>query len=57
MEADTIIFYIYAKLREKGEWRTVITAAEDANVVALAAYVAHEISGVLGKCMCVSILL
>ena len=41
----------------KREWRTVITDAEDANVVALAAYVAHEISGVLGKCMCVSILL
>ena len=57
MEVDTIIFYIYAKLREKGELRTVIIDAEDTNVVALAAHVAHEIPGVLGRCMYVSILL
>ena len=57
MEADTIIFYIYAKLKEKGELITVIIVVEYTNVVVLAAHVAHEIPGVLGKCMAMSILL
>ena len=43
IEAETIIFYIYAKLREKGQLRTVIIDAEDTDVVVLAAYVAHKI--------------
>ena len=45
MEADTIIFYIYAKRREKEEFRTVIIDADDTDVV-LAAHFAHEIPGV-----------
>ena len=56
MEAETTIFYIYAKLHEKGELRTVITDAGDTDVAVLAAHVAHEVLGVLGKCMYVSIL-
>ena len=51
MEANTIIFYIYAKLQEKGEFRTVIIDAEDTDVAVLTAHVTHEIPGVLGKCM------
>ena len=54
MEADTIIFYIYAKLLEKGELRTVIIDAEVTDVVVLVAHVAHKIPGVLGKCMSAS---
>ena len=57
MEADTIIFYIYAKLRGRGELRTVITDAEDTDVVVFTAHVPHEIPGVLGKRMSVSVLL
>ena len=36
-EAETIIFYIYAKLPEKGELRTVIIDAEHSDVAVLAA--------------------
>ena len=57
MEADTKVFYNYAKLWQKGELRTVIIDAEDMDVVFFAANLAHEIPGVLGKCMSVSILL
>ena len=57
MDTVTIIFYIYAKLRQKGELRTVIIDVEDTDVVVLAAHIAHEIPGVLVKCMFVSILL
>ena len=53
MEADTTIFYIYAKLQEKGELRTVIIDAEDTDVVSLAAHFVHKIAGVLGKCISV----
>ena len=56
-QADTVIFYIYAKQREEEELRTVIIDAEDTDVVILAAHAAHEIPGVSGKCMSVSILL
>ena len=56
MEAETTIFYIYAKLHEKGELRTFITDAGDTDVAVLAAHVAHEVLSVLGKCMYVSIL-
>ena len=48
IEADTIILYIYAKLREKRELRTVIIDCY---------HVAHEIPGVLSKFMPVPILL
>ena len=37
--------------------RTVINDAEYADVIALAAHAVHEIPGVLGKCMSLSILL
>ena len=57
MEAEKIIFYIYAKLREKGELRTVAIDAEDMDVFVLATNVAHEIPGVWGKCMSVPIIL
>ena len=57
MEADTKVFYNYAKLWRKGELRTVIIDAKDTDVVFFAAHVAHEIPGVLGKCMSVPILL
>ena len=57
MESDTTIFYIYAKLREKGELRTVIIDAEDADVAVLAAHVTHKIPAVLAEFMSVSILL
>ena len=57
MEADLIIFYTYAKLREKGELRTVIIDESDTDVIVLAAHVAHKIPGVLGKCISASILL
>ena len=53
MEADTTIFYIYAKLQEKGELRTVIIDVEDTDVVSLAAHFVHKIAGVLGKCISV----
>ena len=33
MEGETIIFYIYSKLWEKGDLRTVIIDAEDTDVV------------------------
>ena len=57
MEADTKVFYNYAKLWQKGELRTVVIDAEDTDVVFFAAHVAHEIPGVLGKCMSVPIVL
>ena len=57
MEADTIIVYTYAKLREKGELKTVITDAEDTDALVLTAHVALEIADVLDKSMSVSILL
>ena len=57
MEADTKIFQNYAKLWQKGEFRTVIIDAKYTDIVAWAAHVAHEIPGVLGKFMSVSILL
>ena len=57
MEADTTIFYIYAKLWENEDLRTVIIHAEDMDVVVLVAHGAHKIPGILGKCMSVSILL
>ena len=56
MEAEITIFYIYSKLREKGKLRTVIIDAGDTDVAVLATHVAHEVLGVLGKCMYVSIL-
>ena len=57
MEADAKVFYNYAKLWQKGELRTVIIDAEDTDVVFFTAHLAHEIPGVLGKCMSVPILL
>ena len=57
MEADTTIFYIYAKLWENEDLRTVIIHAEDMDVVVLVAHGAHKVPGILGKCMSVSILL
>ena len=57
MEADTKVFYNYAKLWQKGELRTAIIDAEDMDVDFFTAHVAQKIPGVLGKCMSVPILL
>ena len=51
MEADTIIFYIYAQLRKMRRTETVtvtVIDAEDTDVVVLAARVSPEIDGTLG---------
>ena len=47
-EADTIMFYTYSQLRKSGVKDTVIIDAEDTDVVALSAKVAHEVEGDLG---------
>ena len=48
LEADTIIFFIYAQLRKMGRQETVVIDAEDTDVVVLSARVSHEIQGLLG---------
>lgn len=44
-EADTILFYIYHKLRESGEMRPVVVDSEDTDVVVLAAHVSQKEPG------------
>ena len=53
-EADTIMFYIYSQLRVSGVTDTVILDAEDTDVVALSAKVAHEMEGDLGLSLSLS---
>eukprot|EP00112_Aurelia_sp_Birch-Aquarium-sp1_P018096 Seg4270.2 transcript_id=Seg4270.2/GoldUCD/mRNA.D3Y31 product="hypothetical protein" protein_id=Seg4270.2/GoldUCD/D3Y31 len=48
LEADTIIFYIYAQLRKMKRQEAVVIDAEDTDVVVLSARVSHEIQGLLG---------
>lgn len=48
IEADSIIFFIYYKLRKSGWIEPVIIDAEDTDVIVLAARVAWEIDGLLG---------
>ena len=48
MEADTIMFYIYAQLRKTQVEKVVVIDAEDTDVVVLAAYASHTIEGKLG---------
>ena len=48
IEADTILLYIYSQLRKNGVQDDVVLDAEDTDVVILAAYVSHQLEGVLG---------
>ena len=48
MEADTIMFYIYAQVRKTQVEKVVVIDAEDIDVVVLAAYASHTIKGKLG---------
>ena len=47
IEADTIIFFIYSQIRKSGVQTTVVIAAEDTDVLVLAAYVANTVDGIL----------
>ena len=47
MEADTIIYYIYAQLRKQDYRNTVVIDAQDTDVIALSAYVSHKVEGTL----------
>ena len=47
LEADTIIFFIYAQLRKMVRQETVVIDAEDTDVVVLSVRVSHEIQGLL----------
>lgn len=46
-EADTIMFYIYSRIRKAGIMDVVVIDAEDTDVVVLASYVAHHTDGLL----------
>ena len=49
IEADTILFFIhaYSQIRKSGVQTTVVIDAEDTDVLALAAYVANTVDGIL----------
>ena len=46
-EADTIMFYIYSQIRRIDIHSLVVIDTEDTDVIVLAAYVAHNVDGVL----------
>ena len=48
IKADTTLLYIYLKLKMYGINDAVVIDAEDADVIVLDAYVAHQINGDLG---------
>ena len=47
-EADTILFSVYAVLRESGYSGPVVIDATDTDLFVAAAYISHQLHGILG---------